>query len=81
MKYLIFEDFSGNVVPIIFPERILHEELREQIPYAKVISGGYVYLKEGKFVCVGKASGLCVEASERDSSIIEEFFKKEKQIG
>ncbi len=32
MKYLIFEDFSGEVIPIIFPERILHEEMREQIP-------------------------------------------------
>jgi hypothetical protein len=51
MKYLIFEDFSGEVIPILFPDRILHEEMREQIPYSKVISGGYVFLEEKGFVC------------------------------
>ncbi len=76
MKYLIFEDFSGNEVPIIFPERILHEEMREQIPYAKVLAGGYIYLREGKFVCKGQARDLGVRAREKDGSVITEFFSE-----
>lgn len=76
MKYLIFEDVAGELIPIIFPERILHEELREQVPYAKVVSGGYVYLKDGKFVCEGKAKDLSVEARIEDALIIENFFKQ-----
>ncbi len=75
MKYLVFEDFSGEVMPIIFPERILHEEMREQIPYSKVISGGYVYLGDKGFVCKGKVKELGVKAREEDSHIIEEFFR------
>ncbi len=74
MKYLIFEDFSGNEVPIIFPERILHEEMREQIPYAKVLAGGYVYLKEGEFVCRGRATELNVGSREEDNQVIASFF-------
>jgi len=74
MKYLIFEDFSGEVIPILFPDRILHEEMREQIPYSKVISGGYVFLEEKGFVCEGRVKELGVEAREEDTKIIENFF-------
>jgi len=74
MKYLIFEDFSGDVIPILFPERILHEEIREQIPYSKVVSGGYVFLKDGKFICKGKVKELKISARDEDAEIINRFF-------
>ena len=74
MKYIIFEDFSGKQTPILFPERILHEELREQVPYAKVLSAGYVHLKEQGFVCQGKVRELGVSSRDEDSRIISESF-------
>jgi len=74
MKYLICEDFSGDVIPILFPERILHEEIREQIPYSKVVSGGYVFLKDGKFICKGRVKELNISARDEDAEIINRFF-------
>lgn len=74
MKYIIFEDFSGKPTPILFPERILHEELREQIPYTKVLSAGYVYSTEGGFSCRGKVRELGVSSREEDSRIIARSF-------
>jgi hypothetical protein len=74
VKYIIFEDFSGKQTPILFPERILHEELREQIPYAKVLSAGYVYSTEEGFSCRGKVRELGVSSSEEDSRIISRSF-------
>ena len=80
MKYLIFEDFGGKVIPILFPNRILHEEMREQIPYSRVIAGGYVLLKKGRFVCKGKVKELSVKAREEDSQIIEDCFMEEESF-
>lgn len=74
MKYIIFEDFSGKQTPILFPERILHEELREQIPYAKVLSAGYVYSTEEGFSCRGKVRELGVFSRDEDSRIIARSF-------
>ncbi|MCF8030163.1 MAG: hypothetical protein K9K39_04655 [Desulfohalobiaceae bacterium] len=76
MKYIIFEDFSGKQTPILFPERILHEELREQIPYAKVLSAGYVYLTEQGMFCQGKVTELGASAREEDSRIITQAFSR-----
>ena len=40
MKYLIVEDFSGQAVPFIFPRRVDHGDMREQLPYGQILSGG-----------------------------------------
>lgn len=74
MKYIIFEDFSGKQTPILFPERILHEELREQIPYTKVLAAGYVYSTEEGFSCRGKVRELGVSTRDEDSRIIGRSF-------
>lgn len=74
MKYIIFEDFSGKQTPILFPERILHEELREQIPYTKVLSAGYVHSTGSGFSCQGKVRELGVASREEDSRIIARSF-------
>ena len=44
MKYLIVEDFSGQAVPFIFPRRVDHGDMREQLPYSRVIAAGFVEL-------------------------------------
>lgn len=78
MKYIVFEDFSGKQTPILFPERILHEELREQIPYAKVLSAGYVDLTDRGFVCRGTVRELGVSARGEDSAVISRCFSGEE---
>lgn len=70
MKYIMFEDFSGAPVPVIFPKRIDFAEMREQIPYTKVLSAGYVQLSGAGFACHGESKSLATAARPEDSAII-----------
>ena len=74
MKYIIFSDFAGKETPVIFPERIMHEEMREQIPYAEVLAAGYVYLRDGAFHCRGESKELGAGARSEDSRVMARFF-------
>ncbi len=74
MKYIIFEDFSGKETPILFPSRILHDEMREQMPYAKVVSAGHVCLEQD-FVCQGRSKELNVVSRPEDSGVIAAHFR------
>jgi hypothetical protein len=74
MKYIMFEDFSGTAVPVIFPNRINHEEMREQMPYTKVLSAGHVILKEGVFSCYGSSKALKAEIAADDAKVIAAKF-------
>ncbi|GAU09278.1 hypothetical protein [Desulfoplanes formicivorans] len=76
MKYIMFEDFSGNPLPIIFPNRIAHDELRKQIPYSTILSAGYIKRTETGFACFGKAKDLGKEASPEDEGLIMDLFRK-----
>ena len=76
MKYIIFEDFSGKETPILFPARILHEEMREQMPYARVVSAGHVLLKQG-FICQGSSKELNAVSRPEDSEVIAAHFRPE----
>lgn len=70
MKYIMFEDFSGVPVPIIFPKRIDFLEMREQIPYTKVLAAGYVNFSGQGFACHGESKSLQVQARPEDAGII-----------
>jgi hypothetical protein len=72
MHYIIFEDFSGRPTPIIFPEKIRHQEIRDQIPYAKVLSAGVVDIVEGILRCSGESRELGVQSLPQDASMIAE---------
>ena len=74
MKYILFEDFGGEAVPIIFPNRIDFPEMREQIPYATVLSAGYVQLRPEGFACHGEAASLGVAARPGDAAVIAAKF-------
>ena len=76
MKYIIFDDFAAMPVAILFPNRIGHAEMREQIPYAKVISAGYVEaLSSGGIRCRGLAPELQTHSREdEDAAIIQKQF-------
>ncbi len=70
MKYIMFEDFSGTPLPIIFPKRIDFSEMREQIPYTKVLSAGYVHVTSSGFACHGESKSLAAQARGEDALII-----------
>ena len=74
MKYILFEDFSGDPVPILFPNRIDFEQIREHIPYPKVLAAGYVELRKGKFACHGESTMLGVGSRPQDAQVLDEKF-------
>lgn len=75
MKYLICRDFSGQPVPFIFPDKVAHIDMRDQLPYGGVISAGYVELREGNFYCYGGDVDLGVSAQEDDAKLLGAFFQ------
>ena len=79
MKYLIMQDFSGQAVPFIFPRRVDHGDMREQLPYGQVISAGVVEHGPEGFVCHGGNAELQVQARpEEDAAIIAEALRPER---
>lgn len=77
MKYLILQDFSGKTVPFIFPERVDHAEIREQLPYGQLLSGGYLNLGPKGFACYGGNAELNIQARpDVDLAIIKEALTK-----
>ncbi len=75
MKYLIMEDFSGQPAPFIFPRRVDHEDMRDQLPYGKVISAGFIELKDNTLICHGGHPGLGIEAKDDDAKIITQYLQ------
>ncbi len=70
MKYLIMEDFAGQPVPFLFPNRVDHADLRDQLPYSKVLGAGYISLLDGHFYCEGGNTELKASARIEDADII-----------
>lgn len=77
MKYLIVEDFSGQAVPFIFPRRVDHGDMREQLPYSRMLSAGVVELGPNGFVCTGGNPELQLTARPaEDAAIIAEALRQ-----
>jgi hypothetical protein len=70
MKYLIAEDFSGQPAPFIFPDRVTHADMREQLPYTRILSAGYVAMRNGEFLCSGGDADLNLFVRPEDAAII-----------
>ena len=70
MKYIIFEDFAGQPEPFLFPRRVDHGDMREQMPYTKVLSAGYIDWTGLGFRCHGCSAELSVTARPEDAGII-----------
>lgn len=79
MKYIIFQDFGGKPVPFIFPDRVEFVDMREQMPYSKVISCGVVALEGGAFTCTGGDAELGCQAGADDAALISELFAPESR--
>ena len=76
MKYIICEDFSGLPIPFLFPDKVAHVDMREQLPYANVISAGYIVLENGRFVCSGGDAELGVSSRAKDAADITGYFEQ-----
>ena len=77
MNYLIMQDFSGQAVPFIFPRRVDHAEMREQLPYVIVLSCGTLELGPNGFVCSGSSAELGLSARPmEDAKIIAEALRQ-----
>jgi hypothetical protein len=70
MNYLIVEDFSGQPVPFVFPRRVDHSDMREQLPYGQILAGGTVELHASGFVCSGGNAELGVKARPKEDADI-----------
>lgn len=76
MKYLIVEDFSGQPVCFLFPRRVDHGDMRDQLPYGKVISAGFAELENGRFLCSGGSQELGVAARPvEDAALLAEALR------
>ena len=74
MRYIIFEDSAGRPMPVLFPNRIGHEEMRDQMPYGVALSAGEVLHDGTGFVCTGQAKELGLSARQEDADIVSRFF-------
>lgn len=74
MKYLIAEDFAGQPIPFIFPDRVTHADMREQLPYTRILSAGYIAMRDGAFFCTDGDAELNLFARPEDAAIIAASF-------
>ncbi len=76
MNYLIIQDFSGQPVPFIFPRRVDHADMREQLPYGTVLAAGMLELGPDGFTCSGACAELGLASRPKeDARIIAEALR------
>ena len=81
MKYLIVEDFSGQPVCFLFPRRVDHGDMRDQLPYGRVISAGFAELDDGRFLCSGGSQELKVTARpDEDAALLAEALRHRSAV-
>lgn len=76
MKYLVVEDFAGQPALFVFPRRVDHADMRDQLPYNRVISAGYVEMHNGTFHCYGGNAELESAARAEDAELFAKAFAK-----
>ena len=81
MKYLICEDFGGQQVAFLFPDRVDHADMREQLPYAKITAAGYIEFENNTFRCFGGSKELDSHARPaEDVEIISKQFCSQSRL-
>ena len=68
--------FAGQPVSFVFPSRVDHGDMREQLPYGRVLGAGYVELRDGAFHCHGGYAELDIVARPEDEAILMNAFQK-----
>ncbi len=76
MKYLICEDFGGQQVAFLFPDRVDHADMREQLPYAKITAAGYIRLENNAFQCFGGSKELDIHSRPEEdvATILKQLY-------
>ena len=73
MKYVMFRLDGGELLPLMFPEFMQHDQMAQSVP-ATVVSAGHISLEAGKMVAHRASSSLDVLSREEDSGIIQAYF-------
>ena len=73
MKYVMLKLYSGELLPLLFPEFMQHSHMAQSVP-ATVVSAGHVYLEGGKIIARGASRSLDVISREEDSRIMQAYF-------
>lgn len=79
MKYLIAEDFAGQPALFVFPRRVDHADMRDQLPYGRILAAGYVDLINGTFHCHGGSAELGATSRPEDAALLAEAFAPQVQ--
>ena len=70
------EDCSGQRVCFLFPRGVDHGDMRDQLPYGRVISAGFAELDDGRFLCSGGSQELKVTARpDEDAALLAEALR------
>ena len=80
MKYLIVEDFAGQPALFVFPRRVDHADMRDQLPYGRVLAAGYVDLTDGAFHCHGGSAELGAAARPEDADLFARAIAAETRV-
>jgi hypothetical protein len=70
------EAFSAQAVVFIFPRRVDHLDMREQLPYKKALAAGYVELQDGAPRCFGGHAEMGLHARRQDADIIGDSLRQ-----
>ncbi len=73
MKYVVLLMDEGET-PIIFPKRLLHEEIADAVENREVISAGFVRQTDGKIECYGESLGLELSSRGEDDTILIQHY-------
>jgi hypothetical protein len=79
MRYILCEDFSGGPAPFLFPGRVSHRDMREQLPYARVLSAGDIVMEGNRFVCSGGDAEIGAYSRPEDAECIAAFLRPSEE--
>lgn len=78
MKYIVYLDFTGLEIPIIFP--VLEEHSTMAMRFAtntdKLVSAGFIKLDDsGNLYCTGHSQNLKLKSRPEDIELIKQYLK------
>jgi hypothetical protein len=79
LKYVMLQLDGGELLPLLFPEFMQHDQMAQSVP-ATVVSAGHVHLEDGRIIARGASSSLDVLSREEDSGIIQAYFDGQSVI-
>lgn len=76
IKYISFKRHCNFFTEfVLFPETIIHSSMKNSINPEEIIGAGFVQMKDGKFECIGESDSLGIGVDDKDSTLINLYFK------